>query len=399
MRLGTPREVSGEEPWCHIKGMLAFHGAWVSCSQSQAWYVLFGRRRRPLLLPVGRYAVQQACLSHFVGTRRATWLASTLLRASALRPLSGLLPQVCLHNGHPRLMPTPAFQGSAHVALQIGTPGPYQKASALYVREDGRPLALVKTAMTPSADLMVDAEAGWLEALAGVRALGGRVPRLLGAGETDEGRRYLSVSVAPSTQMEFAFARAHATFLAALGHARLDTVAFGDSLCARALRDKIDQLHEILPEGRRAVLGEAIEDCHARLDGYAGPMVVAHGDFAPWNTRIQGQELFVFDWEYAQEGANPLMDVLHYLLMPHAVQRWGVGQRHLTMALRCAQDFARETYPQWHWAARTVTALALAYFLEVLLHYAVASGRFETRDPVVASYWHLVHRRASWMSE
>lgn len=342
--------------------------------------------------------MQRECLRHFVGERRLGWVARVLLKVNALWPAEGLLPEVQLRNGHDRCQEGMALGEPGHVAFQIGTPGPYQKASALYVTAQGEGVALAKTAMTPTADAMVRGEAAWLEVLAGIDTLANQVPLLHGEGQTAEGRQYLVTSVAPSTRSCATFGAAHERFLGTLGRARLETGRFADSPCAQALEQRLELLHEILPEGRVAALSEAISDCQSLLADYRGPLVLAQGDFAPWNIRVNGKEVFVFDWEYATEGANPLADVLHFLLMPRAAAAGAISSRRLGAALRRAQAFARQMYPEWRWDERTVSALGLVYLLEVLLHFSLASGRFEARNPVIAAYWRLTRERSSWLT-
>jgi hypothetical protein len=396
--LARRREVRLEEPWRRIETTLATHAAWTSSERPRRWHVLFAGHRRPMLLPPGRDRVQRECLRHFLGNRRAAWAARALLKADSLWPGAGLLPELRLSDRRPPGSCRPALGDPAHVAFRIGTAGPYQKLCALYLSETGEALALSKTAMAPGADAMVRTEARWLRAMTRIEPLAAQVPRLLDESETVEGRRYLVASVAPSTRTTSAFTPAHARFLAALGRARLVTGGFETSPCARALEERLDRLRGILPELRRSALRDALADCHAGLSGYDGPLVVAQGDFAPWNMRLHGREVFVFDWEYTSEGANPLGDVLHYLLMPRAAGRGRIAPRRFGQALRSAQAYARQAYPEWRWRAATVSALALAYLLEVLLHFSIANGRFEPRDPVMRAYWRLLRQRSSWLA-
>lgn len=44
------------------------------------------------------------------------------------------------------------------------------------------------------------------------------------------------------------------------------------------------------------------------------PVALAHGDFTPWNSFIEGDGLYVFDWEYAVEDQPVGYDLTHYLL-------------------------------------------------------------------------------------
>ena len=398
MRIGGRGKVNGDEPWRRIGATLAQQSAWTAPGWAPRWQVLFAGRRRPMLMPAARDAIQHACLRYFVGQRRAAWLARALLKANQLWPGAGLLPELEAPDAPARAGAVPPLGDAAYVAFQVGTPGPYQKASALFLSAQGEGVALAKTAMAPSGDAMVRSEARWLGTLAGIDALAAQVPRLLGEGETTAGRRYLVASAAASTCTTLDFTPSHARFLGALGRSCFDTGAFRDSPGARALRGNLDRLRGILPESRRIALHDAVADCQALLADYDGPLVLSQGDFAPWNIRLHGQDVFVFDWEYASEGANPLSDVLHYLLMPRALGLRGLRGRMLAEALRRAQAFARQTYPEWRWRERTVSALALGYLLGVLLHFTVASGRFEPRHPVIAKYWLLMKERSSWMA-
>jgi hypothetical protein len=49
-----------------------------------------------------------------------------------------------------------------------------------------------------------------------------------------------------------------------------------------------------------------------QLDGVTIPCGVSHGDFAPWNTRLGSQGLYVFDWESASWDTPALWDVFHF---------------------------------------------------------------------------------------
>jgi hypothetical protein len=47
----------------------------------------------------------------------------------------------------------------------------------------------------------------------------------------------------------------------------------------------------------------------------AWPMVVQHGDLAPWNIRVlSGGLIGAFDWEYATQLGFPYLDLLHYVM-------------------------------------------------------------------------------------
>jgi hypothetical protein len=67
-----------------------------------------------------------------------------------------------------------------------------------------------------------------------------------------------------------------------------------------------------LSSGWRALGEAALAKSKRALDGVMVPYGVAHGDFAPWNTRVEEGRLYVFDWEFASWEAPTLWDIFHF---------------------------------------------------------------------------------------
>ena len=252
-------------------------------------------------------------------------------------------------------------------------------------------LSLVKTATDAAGDQRLEREALWLRELAGVDSLEGQVPRLLEEGWRD-GHRYLVLSLAQAAMQETrAFTPDHARFLASLGKARFRVSEFegagGCQWLQRAIRDfEKDKFYEELQA--------AYSDCEAALLYWTGPYVLSQGDFAPWNIRTFGSQLFVFDWGQARAEASPLDDVLHYLMVQRALRSRPIGVRFLRSAMRHANDFARQAYPEWTWRPRVIGALTLVYLLGAVMHHARQGGACDG-----SPYWRLLAQRSDWMPE
>ncbi|HET9404666.1 MAG TPA: hypothetical protein VFO57_08795, partial [Burkholderiales bacterium] len=328
------------------------------------WHILFGGQQRPLLLPAGDYRLQKRWLPYFIGGRLRTLYATALLKLNALVPAFRLLPEFEVpRTENParleRLPPSVDIAGGTQAAIQIGTRGPYQKASALLLSETGEELGLAKIALAPGADAMVTTEAGWLRELAGMPGLAGHVPLLLAEGRASNGRAYLVTSVAPATRATADYTPAHARFLRELARARLETLRFRASPCCAYLERALSEIEPAVAHGEAALLESALLDCRKRLVDYHGPFVLSQGDFAWWNIRLYEprdaqllqRRVFVFDWEYARAGANPLADLFHYHLIQPAAAGRRIGAFFCASVLRRAQEFARETYPEWKWRA------------------------------------------------
>ena len=257
--------------------------------------------------------------------------------------------------------------------------------------------SLVKTASDAVGDRQLEREAQWLRELAGVRELDGQVPRLLDEGVNEQGRRFLVVSVAQGTGETRAFTPGHERFLASLGKARFRSTDFEVSGCGEQLHASLLRLEGSMPRSTLDTLRGAYRECETALLYWTGPYVLSQGDFAPWNIRTLGSQLFVCDWGEACTEASPLDDVLHYLIVQRALHGRAVNARFLQSAMKRAHAFALAAYPEWTWRARVIGALTLVYLLGTLLHYCEPARRVEHGHPLVKPYWKLIQERSAWM--
>lgn len=249
-------------------------------------------------------------------------------------------------------------------------------------------LSLVKTATDEHADRLLEREARWLRELEAVPQLEGQVPRLLKEGTASGGRRYLVLSVAPGKSETRAFTVDHARFLARLGKARFRAADFEDSGCCQGLSRALRGLEGGAEPATLAALEDAYHDCETALLYWTGPYVLSQGDFAPWNIRMLRGQLFVSEWGQARFEASPLDDVLHYLMIQHALSPRPMSARELQAAMRSAGEFARQAYPEWTWRPQVIGALTLVYLLGAILRLA---------EPRSSRYWKLVEKRSAWL--
>ena len=254
--------------------------------------------------------------------------------------------------------------------------------------------SLVKTAADERGDRQLAREARWLRELETVRSLEGQVPRLLDEGTNAQGRRYLVMSVAHGTGETRAFTPGHERFLSSLGKARFRSTDFEVSGCCEQLSQSLRSLEGGVPESTLATLRAAFHDCETALLYWTGPYVLSQGDFAPWNIRTLGSQLFVYDWGHARTEASPLDDVLHYVMIQRALYGHAVTAKFLQSAMKRAHDFAVLAYPEWTWRPRVIGALTLVYLLGALLHHMHADP---AANRVVEPYWNLIQKRSAWM--
>jgi hypothetical protein len=255
---------------------------------------------------------------------------------------------------------------------------------------------LVKTAVDERAGRLLRREAKWLRELESVHELDGQVPRVLDEGTDPEGRPYLVMTASPGTESR-AFTGSHARFLASLGKARFRATDFEVSGCCQWLQRALRRLESGAAPKARATLEQAYHDCETALLYWTGPYVLSQGDFAPWNVRDLGSQLFVMEWGNARTEASPLDDVLHYLMVQQAVRSRAVSAAVLQASMRRASEFAVEAYPEWSWRPQVIGALTLVYLLDVVLGRSLAAGRLDRADPVTGAYWKLIEKRSAWM--
>jgi len=121
------------------------------------------------------------------------------------------------------------------------------------------------------------------------------------------------------------------------------------------------------PETLPANLGSALERLHDELGPVSMPLSLAHGDFAPWNTRLGPRSLFVLDWERASEGMSPLYDAFNFQALQAALQgrRRGIRDRRFLLTLLDAL---------WPEGRKHLPILYLAYLAHVTLLYSEAQS-------------------------
>ena len=121
------------------------------------------------------------------------------------------------------------------------------------------------------------------------------------------------------------------------------------------------------PETLPANLGPALERLHEELGPVNMPLSLAHGDFAPWNTRLGERSLFVLDWERASEGMTPLYDAFNFQALQSALlgRRKGIRDRQFLLRLLDAI---------WPEGRKHLPNLYLAYLTHVSLLYSEAQS-------------------------
>jgi hypothetical protein len=194
-------------------------------------------------------------------------------------------------------------------ALSLGTEMRFRKLTVQVMRPEGEILAYIKLPLTGAAAERVRHEAETLNHLWSFPALRLHIPRVLYSGEWGGGA-ILVQSGGPSRPGPVLFSRQCQEFLRLLGG--IQTSEKSGQVLWEEVAARWSKAEPSLSSGWRALGQAALAKAKRELDGVMVRCGVAHGDFAPWNTREGDGRLYVFDWESASGEAPTSWDFFHF---------------------------------------------------------------------------------------
>jgi Phosphotransferase enzyme family len=195
------------------------------------------------------------------------------------------------------------------LTVSLGTPTRFRKLTIQVMRSNGEILGYIKLPITKEAVARVRQEATSLERLKNCDALHSRIPRLLYSGEW--ANTYILFQSAGSQRPgPVEFGVLHDDFLQ-----RLRTVAPLEkpgSVLVDETAAIWQKAEPFLTSKWRSLGGWALARARQVLAKATVPCGIIHGDFAPWNTRVDNGHLYVFDWESTTESAPLDWDMFHF---------------------------------------------------------------------------------------
>jgi hypothetical protein len=191
-------------------------------------------------------------------------------------------------------------------AMSLGMPGKYRKLTVQVMRAGGETLGYIKLGLTRPGGERVRHEAKVLEDFAELRP---RVPRVLYAGEW-QNSYMLFQSPLEGRPGPADLSGMHVEFLeklAAIRRVDKPGLKVVEEVGARwkELTWRCDWRWQQLGTATLAAARRDLEQVNVAC-GYW------HGDFAPWNTRVQDGQLAVFDWESCEDGVPLGWDTFHF---------------------------------------------------------------------------------------
>jgi hypothetical protein len=281
-----------------------------SASRTTLALLSWGRDLR-WLVPLGDRGCEREALRMYRPYRPAARALKGLLQANIVAGTLAPLWRRRLEIAHgnelslQRLVREVTGHRDALFAFSIGTPGAFQKLCIQVMRPGGEIIGYIKAPVRPGAAQRIRHEAEVLDGLRQWPALRSIVPRLLFADEW-EGDYLLFETAGPTATGPTRYGAAHKRFLEILEQKSAATIP-GTQLVQRLRREAVNWTAPF------AGLAERVLDLAQRhLAGVEVQCGLIHGDFAPWNTRMEGDRLFVFDWESAEAGLPLAWDAFHF---------------------------------------------------------------------------------------
>jgi hypothetical protein len=255
---------------------------------------------------------------------------------------------------------------AVRLAFYLGVPAPHRKVTAQVLTPEGKTLAYAKIATSPLAQAAVKTERRALLRLSESAGLQGTVPKVLGSLDW-HGGTILLITMGPPRPGPRGLSSVHLHFCTRVFQSFRVQETFVESPMWTRMSEIWLRLQDSSPETLPANLGPALERLHDELGPMSMPFSLAHGDFAPWNTRLGPRSLFVLDWERASEGMSPLYDAFNFQALQAALQ----GRRR---GIRDRRFFVTLLDDLWPEGRKHLPTLYLAYLTHVTLLYSEAQS-------------------------
>ena len=285
-----------------------------------SFLALPSRRTPRWLLPLGNASGMISGMQVYLPHRRVPRAIKRLLIEMIKKGWNGALAsQVFIASKAP--LPIEVLVGGAIeeyqplFALSFGRGPAVRKLTIQVMRPDGEIRGYIKLPLTSAATDRVRHEAMVLDRLWGFTELRPHIPRPLHAGIWTEGyvlfQSSLSGEVGPTK-----LTTVHETFLRTLWEVhRIQRPGYN---LVEEIGAKWQQAAVLLDSKWKDLGREVLRRSAQELDRITVRCGISHGDFAPWNTRVNEGRLLLFDWESTHWEAPTSWDLYHFCLQTTA---------------------------------------------------------------------------------
>lgn len=149
----------------------------------------------------------------------------------------------------------------------------------------------------------------------------------------------------------------HVSFIMGMCKKTSHTILYDDTAIARDLsylKDHAGLVVDLLPE---------VLEIEEQLRSGVQKACFYHGDFTPWNTYTEKNELCVFDWEYAETDYLPMLDIFHFFnqtcYFEHHMMPEDIVRTYVDLKKRGLEDWV-------NWTGYDADTLYIAYLLSMI---------------------------------
>jgi hypothetical protein len=206
------------------------------------------------------------------------------------------------------------------LGVSLGTPGAHQKPLFQVMDREGRALAYAKIGWNEATIRNVQNEAQALQKLSQAKFTKASIPRVLLAEYWND--YYLLLQSGPTSEdwvPSRDLSAKHLQMLAELNEIDHISVPLQESIWWKSIEERIKTLDEMGAAYDADLVRWTLDECAINFGETEVSFGMKHGDFAPWNLLEKKEELFVLDWEYADNHAPLGSDLFHFVIQRAAL--------------------------------------------------------------------------------
>lgn len=204
------------------------------------------------------------------------------------------------------------FGDGLNYAVSLGAPGPFQKPVVKVLGRRGDVFCYIKIGINQKTIDAVKNEVKWLTELGYLLDKGIEVPRIIFTQENENRFLFAQSSFEEvngfKTETDLAKYMRH---FQTLNQEKIKTEKFLNSQLSLSFTARIN---DICQEYLKNTLSIYFNRICTKLNDSEIHFSLNHGDFTPWNSRFNGDKIYLFDWEYSDDIHPVGWDLIRFLV-------------------------------------------------------------------------------------
>ena len=205
------------------------------------------------------------------------------------------------------------------LGLFTGTSGYYHKVTFQVVSNTGAVLAYAKTAITEQATGMINNEMRVLDVLRAYSFKNVALPYRIWSGNLGPTFTLLQSNQELCRSGPLKLSDLHVRALSELFLKNAHQTIVRESRFFKKLNSRVNWVRCRVNKKR----GDILSTCFEVISSKIGTLQLLHGfyhrDFTPWNTKLFGRKLYIFDLEYSLFHAPPFLDLFHFIITSYTI--------------------------------------------------------------------------------